>query len=74
MEVGRESDILADTTIENIKAGRLSKVETPWRYWRWLIVIYQSCFVLSTIILTNFFITELTDDEFLIYTGKDDSI
>ena len=47
-----------------------AKVDTPWHFWKWIIVIYQSCFVLSMSILVNFWITELGDDEFLIYTGS----
>ena len=35
-----------------------------------MIVIYQSCFVLNFAILVNFWITELTNDEFLVYTGS----
>ena len=74
MDVSNDSMVLADTTTDNIKAGHISKVETPWRYWRWLIVIYQSSAVLSMTILFNFFITELSGDEVLIYTGSEGKI
>ena len=74
MDVSNDSMVLADTTTDNIKAGHISKVETPWRYWRWLIVIYQSSFCMSMTILFNFFITELSGDEVLIYTGSEGKI
>lgn len=52
------------------RKSKMRKVDTPWKYWRWLIVVYQACFVQSLTILVNFWITEFFDDEFLIYTGS----
>ena len=62
--------MLSTGDLESDKTGSKKKVDTPWHYWKWIIVGYQACFVQSATILVNFWITEFSDDEFLIYTGS----
>ena len=34
-----------DTTAMINRKSKMRQVDTPWKYWRWLIVVYQACFV-----------------------------
>ena len=46
--------------------------EQPWLFWKWLIPVYNAALCLSIVLCFSYWVTEATNEQFLLYIGSGD--
>lgn len=48
--------------------------EEPWKFWKWLIPIYNAILCVAVLLTLSFWVTVVTSSEFLLYIGDDNKV